>query len=417
MFPRIGTREVNWAMPARVLSNLLSFLDSGCRQASQKFAHLWAGIFVTGLSLLALSCNGGFPSSGGGGGGGTTPSAKDAVYLGSSSGQVLTLIFDTGSGTLGSPTTIAGPASGTDFKVYPGGTFLYVSDFNTASVYAYSINQSTGALTPVSGSPFTHPSLSGHGGPIAINPAGTYLFVSNASGTIVSFTINSMSGLLIPNAAASPVSDANLPGYLIVDSTGKFLIASNHSDSSGQNYSVFSVNSSTGVLIAATGSPFTFGQNTQPEQILLNSGNSVLYAALSGSQQVNALNFDATSGRLTAIQGAPYAAGAAPKSIALSSSGAFLYAGNTGAGTVSQYAVNSSTGVLVTANTFHAGNPSFLDLDSSGQFLLMPGGSSGTLQVFKVDSTTGALTSGATTNLPAGANASVASYLIPLQQQ
>jgi 6-phosphogluconolactonase (cycloisomerase 2 family) len=400
-------------MAARVFSNLFSFLNSGRRRMAWRSARLSIAICVTGASLFALSCNGGSPSSGGGP---TPPSAKDALYLGSSSGQVLTFVFDTGSGTLGSPTAIAGPASGTDFKIYPGGTFLYVSDFNTGSVYAYSINQSTGALTPVSGSPFSHPSLSGHGGPIAINPAGTYLFVSSASGTIVSFTVNSQTGLLMPNTAASPVNDSNLPGYLIVDSSGKFLIASNHADSAGQNYSVFSINSSTGVLIAVTGSPFTFGQNTQPEQILLNSGNSVLYAALSNSQQVTAINFDANSGRLTAIQGAPYPAGAMPKSIAISASGAFLYAGNTGAGSVSEYAVNASTGVLVTANVFHAGNPSFLDLDSSGQFLLMPGASSGTLQVFKVDSTSGALTPGSTTNLPAGANASVASYLLPLQQ-
>jgi len=401
-------------MAPQVFRKLLSFLKSGYRQAARKSAPLSIGIVVTAAWLFLWSCGGGSSSSSGGGSG--QPSAKEALYLssGASSGQVLTFVFDTGSGTVGSPTPIAGPASGIDIKVYPGGTFLYVSDFNTASVYAYSIDSSTGALTRVSGSPFSHPSQSGHGGPIAIDSAGKYLFSSDAAGAIVSFTIDSQTGLLRPNGA-TPVNDSHQPVYFLVDSTGKFLIASNHADSSGQNFSVFSIDSSTGVLIEISGSPFTFGQNTQPQQILLNSGNSVLYAALSNSQQVNAINFDSSTGKLTAIQGAPYPAGAMPTSIALAPSGAFLYAGNTGADTVSQYSVNASTGALTAGSVVHVGNPSFLDFDSSGQFLLVVGESSDMLQVFKVDSTTGNLTPGNITNLPAGANVRAASYLVPLQ--
>jgi 6-phosphogluconolactonase (cycloisomerase 2 family) len=104
-----------------------------------------------------------------------------------------------------------------------------------------------------------------------------------------------------------------------------------------------------------------------------------------------------------------------PVSVAFSASGAFLYAGNTGAGTVSQYSVNTSTGGLLAVKVSQVGNPSFLDFDSSGKFLLMPGKSSGTLQIFKVDSTTGVLSTGSTTNLPAGTAVTAASYLVPLQ--
>ena len=38
---------------------------------------------------------------------------------------------------------------------YPGGTFAYVANFGSNNVLAYSINATTGALTPVTGSPFT----------------------------------------------------------------------------------------------------------------------------------------------------------------------------------------------------------------------------------------------------------------------
>src|SRR6201982_2805318 len=69
--------------------------------------------------------------------------------------SLLTFVFDTATGTFGSPTTIAGAPAGIDTKVYPGGTFLYVSDFNSGSIFAYSINRSTGALTAVAGAPFS----------------------------------------------------------------------------------------------------------------------------------------------------------------------------------------------------------------------------------------------------------------------
>lgn len=391
---------------------MIFFLNSAYSQVARKWAHLSIGMVVAAAWLSASSCGGGSSSNGPP----PPPSAKEALYLssGASAGQVIAFVFDTATETVGSPMFIAGPAAGIDIKVYPGGTFLYLSDFNTSSVYAYSINRSSGALTPVSGSPFNHPSLGEHGGPIAIDPGGKYLFSSDASGTIVSFTIDSQTGVIKPNAARS-VNDSHLPVYLLVDSTGRFLIASNHADSAGQNFSVFSIDPSTGVLIEIPGSPFTFGVDTQPKQILLNSGNSVLYAALSNSQQVNAIDFDSGTGKLTAIQGAPYPAGAMPTSIALAPSGAFLYAANTGADTVSEYGVDASTGALTPGNAVHAGNASFLDFDSSGRFLLIVGEDSGTLSVFKVDLTTGTLSPGNITNLPAGANVSAASFLVPLQ--
>ncbi len=343
------------------------------------------------------------------------PSAKDALYIstGLTPNSLLTFVFDTTTGTFGTPTTIAGAPAGIDTKVYPGGAFLYVSDFNSGSIFAYSINRSTGALTAVSGSPFSFPGHSPNGGPIAIDPAGKFLFNSNSSGAIVSYTINSQTGFLTPGSAPV-VNDTNQPIYLLVDPTGRFLLVSNHSDPSGGNYSVFSINSTAGVLTQVSGSPFTIGTNTGPQQIVLNSNESVLYAALSNSQQVNALNFNSTTGALTAFQGAPYPAQSMPTGLALLSSGQFLYAGNNGAGTVSQYSVNATTGALTAGNILQVGNPTFLQIDSSGQFLLIVGASSNSLLADKIDPTSGDITQGKMNPLPTGAGArSIA--LVPLQ--
>lgn len=383
------------------------------RMEPRNAARLSAWMLLSALTLLVASCGG---SSGGGFNPPPPPSAKEALYLSTalSSGQILTYIFDTGSGTVGAPTPVAGPPSGRDMKIYPGGTFLYVSDFDSGSVFGFSIDRSTGLLTRLSGSPFSLPNRSGNGGPIAIDPGGKFLFSSTAGGAIGSFTINSQTGFLTPGPATA-IQDNNVPNQLLVDPTGKFLVASNHVDASGNNYSVFSIDPRNAVLTVAPGSPFTIGQNTGPRQILFNSAGSVLYAALSNSEQVAALEFDSATGRLLAIQGSPYPAGMLPMSIALLPSGAFLYAGNNGAGTISEFSVNSTTGGLTPGSIVQVGNPTFLDIDSSGQFLLIIGTSLNSLTIERINPTTGSLTLLNNTNFPASSSVTGASFLVPLQ--
>ncbi len=387
-------------------------LNPGNPGGGRSCCRLISAVVVSTLCVFAIACGGGNSS------GGPPPpaSAKAALYLstGLSPNSVLAYVFDSGTGTVGSPIPVAGPPAGIDIKIFPGGKFLYVSDFDSGSVYVYSIDLSTGALTAVSGSPFSFPGHTGSGGPIAIDPAGKFLFSSSAAGAIVSFTINPQNGILTPGTAQI-ITDNNQPVFLLVDPSGKFLIASNHSDSSGGGFSVFSIDSSTGVLAAVSGSPFTFFQNAAPQQIVLNSGGTVLYAALSNAKQVAALDFDPASGKLTSIQGSPYPAGLLTQSLALVPSGTFLYAGNNGAGTVSNYAVDTSSGGLTHTGEVQVGNPTFLDIDSSGQFLLIVGEGSNTLSVYKIDSTSGSLTLFNNIVLPAGSGVRSISLLLSLQ--
>jgi hypothetical protein len=80
-------------------------------------------------------------------------------------------------------------------------------------------------------------------------------------------------------------------------------------------------------------------------------------------------------------------------------SGQFLYAGNNGAGTVSAYSVNSTTGALTPGNVVQVGNRTFLQIDSSGQHLLIVGESLNSIFVDKIDPTSGAITQGNMTAL------------------
>jgi 6-phosphogluconolactonase (cycloisomerase 2 family) len=78
--------------------------------------------------------------------------------------------------------------------IEPSGRFLYVTNDNSQAISAFSIDNSTGVLTPLSGTPVAtglYP-----GGPY-LHPTGKFLYVTNGGdGTISGYTINSTSGAL-----------------------------------------------------------------------------------------------------------------------------------------------------------------------------------------------------------------------------
>jgi 6-phosphogluconolactonase len=226
---------------------------------------LGVSLGIVGICLLAASCGGSYSGGGGStGGGSATPSERDVVYVlsSASSGQVATLSFDSGSGQLTAAAPIVGPPGGLDVAVDPAANFLYAADFNSGSVYVYSRDAATGALSSVSGSPFPEIGSPSNGGPIAINPAGTFLFHSNAFGSITSYSINS--GGVLAATSNPAVSDCVQPLHLLVAPSGKFLYAANHGDPSGPEYCVYSIDPGSGALAAIPGSPFTFRQNSEP---------------------------------------------------------------------------------------------------------------------------------------------------------
>jgi 6-phosphogluconolactonase len=364
-----------------------------------KFANC-AVVALMATCLTVVACGGssysGMPPGGGG---------KNAIYL-STGEQVLMFDFDLSTGILGSPKSVAGPRYGFDMNTDPTSRFLYVTDFDINSVFAYSINSSTGALTQVNGSPFLFPGQQlpnpGNGGPLAIEPAGKYLFYSDAFGAITSFHIDAGTGALTPTTAPV-VQDANQPLSLRVSPGGRFLLASNHSDPSGRGFSVFSIDAATGGLSEIQGSPFTFGQNTGPAGIVLNQDGSVLYAALNVGK-VAALNVNSTTGSLSAVTGSPFPAEFIASSIALVPSGKLLYVGSEGTGMISGFSVDSTSGALspLAGFPFQQGTPSILAVSSSGEYLFVVGATSATLSVYRIDSTTGSLSLASKNSLPSG---------------
>ena len=99
------------------------------------------------------------------------------------------------------------------------GKFLLVTDSTGTHIKVFSINQSTGGLTPVTGSPFAIGGAGG-GGSLAMDSSGKYLYAPYPAG-VAAFSFNSSTGALSP-LANSPFSDGSSPFAGAVDPSGKF---------------------------------------------------------------------------------------------------------------------------------------------------------------------------------------------------
>ena len=248
-------------------------------------------------------------------------------------------------------------------------------------LFGWSINTSTGALTPVSGSPYATPALgsvAATGFPqqsMITNPAGTLLFIAEAStDSIAIYQING-DGSLTAQAAFStfPFQPVNMT----TDGLGKYLyvtdVISSHEGTGG--IAAYSIGSS-GALTPVAGSPFVL---TTPMWQLQGEasgkylvGTSGKTAALPGgtdddnlyvfsiNQSTGALTLNGT----TPTQNSPFGIAVSPVA---TNGGTFVYSfsvNDTGTGfnPIEGYSL-SSTGALTSVGVF-----SNVQLGEWGQF-------------------------------------------------
>jgi len=306
-------------------------------------------------------------------------------------------------GTDGVPTALAsqaGPNDSGGLVADSSSKFLYVSDFSNGEVDAFTINKSTGALTEVSGSPFSTGPTPGGGG-IAIDPQSRFLYVLNSSG-VLGYTINSTNGALTAIAGSPFPGGAALDA--IVDPTGKFLYASNNGDSMG-TIAAYSIDSTTGALSSIAGSPFATQANFPgPAGFAFGAGGKFLYVGMAGSANANnvvtGFAVDSTTGALTQIAGSPFTAGKDPGHIASDPAGKFLFTANSQDNTVSAFTIDVNSGALtqVSGSPFAAGGgPVSVTVDPTGAFVylgMQPSPIAGTqgLYAFSLNRNSGALT-------------------------
>jgi 6-phosphogluconolactonase len=255
--------------------------------------------------------------------------------------------------TIGSSTgTGAAPAA---IAITPALDALFVANSGSNNISSYSsgssgvLSQSAGT-TPVGKTPMG----------LAIDPLGKYLFVANQGSSDISvFSINGTTLTAVPGSPFTTIPaglsypNGTLPVAVAVSLTGNYLYVANQL---ANFVSVFSINSSTGVL-RPLGVPF-YNVGTSPSGLGISPNGGFLYVMNAAPDnnisafaicdfQVTSCNSPTTpDGTLTEVTGSPFSTGLGPVAIAFDLNFNFAYVVSQGSNTISQYSYGTGNGVL-----------------------------------------------------------------------
>jgi len=296
-----------------------------------------------------------------------------------------------------------GFATGTaypDIAVSPNSGALYLASSGDAEVAGFAINQTTGQLTALAGSPYA--AGTGAGGIPAFSPNGNFLYVVNtAANTVSAWSINSTTGVLTAVAGGN-VATGGGPTWIAFTPNGSFAYVSN-SGTGGNSISAYSVNATTGVLTPL--SPATVTTDETPQDLTIDSAGTHLYVpqetgASPGGIQVYTIG---TTGALTAT-GPLVQVGIGPRFLDIDPTGAFAYVSSAGTGGTGVYgfSISPTTGELtaLTGSPYATGptgstsasEPQFITIDPSGKYGYTADQGTGTITGFAINATTGVLT-------------------------
>lgn len=227
----------------------------------------------------------------------------------------------------------------------PVARFAYVSSFPDDKIAIFSVDDTTGLLTPsttISLPSGSNPSFLG------MHPSGKFLYSLNqGTNTVSVFTVNSTTGAL---TAAGSAATSTGPFYMVFSPSGNFAYVTCDAASA---VLAFSVNTTTGALTPVTGSPYAINGG-RVRGLAITPDNKYLYisdrdATPSG---ITGFTINQSTGALTKMA-APFS-GDFLGTLVVDKLGKSLYAGSPADVNVSGYSINSSTGAL----TFVADYPS-----------------------------------------------------------
>jgi hypothetical protein len=276
-------------------------------------------------------------------------------------------------GTNPIPEFAAGSGPGT-LVVDPGGWFLYAA--TVEGIYGYQINQSSGGLVPMQGSPFPLNDSNNVIPPwIGIDPSGNFLFARYSRdlvpGNLTSYRINRSSGALTSTGFVV----ATTLNSLAFDSSGQYLY-----DIDAGTVDGWRINPNNGALAALPGSPFPSSSLAKLYQTRLCSTGRYLYAGgldNSGNGQdgaVASFSINYTSGVLTELPSSPLITqNSQPWNILADSQTRFIWTFQVGVTRgLSAFDIMPATGDLTASAFSSQSDPYFLDAwaeDHTGKFV------------------------------------------------
>lgn len=285
----------------------------------------------------------------------------------------------------GSPYTVL-----TDSKavaVDPTGHYVYLANGQSSTISGFAINQTSGALSAISGSSW---STMSYGDSTAVDPAGKFLYVSyylSGGNDLAVYSITPGSGALTAVGGGTSLTG---PSGIAVSQNGKFAYAVVNGNLGGNYLYGFTVDSGTGALSGISGSPFYCG-NT-PEGIAVDPLSRFLYVTNYGSSTLHAYTIDGSTGVPTAVSGS-FTTGGGYDRQAFDPAGKFLYITNNSGTSVTGYTINQTTGAPSQIGVYSTGStPQGVAVDPTGTFVYVANtATNGGISIFSINSSSGAL--------------------------
>jgi len=315
-----------------------------------------------------------------------------AYSVDATTGALAAVGTPTATGT--SPYAIVGLDIGGDKR------YVYVGNEGSNDVSAFAVNNTTGALTAVPGSPFatgTDPQAMALISTTGVSH-GSSLYVANAgSNSVFAYPIDENTGALTgPSSTATGKS----PTSIVVDPDDLFIYVANHGGSN--DISAFYTDGTYVDRTTVPGSPFPAVGN--PLSLALGAGGKFLYSANpdATNPSISGFTIDPTTMALSRLSGSPFPL---PVShyIATDKTGAYLYV--TSGASIVGYAIDATTGALTALPGFPVtvGVDAYsITVDPTNRFLYVTDDGTAHVSGFTLDASTGALTPMAGSPFPAG---------------
>jgi 6-phosphogluconolactonase (cycloisomerase 2 family) len=278
--------------------------------------------------------------------------ANTFMYAASNPGLSTGYLYGYSIGTGGALTILSGGAplvteSAVSLAVSPDGQWLFVLDANNLTLSEYSINTSTGALTfnttgaitPAAGT------VNNVSNQVTVAPSGEYVAVAIGTGGLQTFTLTTATGALTPQ---NPIG----PGSAQVGFFGVAIDALNNLYAAGTNgLSVFSANTAGVPTYLKT---YTTSLNGGSRSVAVNTTGTFVYAGNKTDGSISGFSIG-TNVVLSPITGTPFAGPTLIGALAFDQSGNYLITSGYNATTGIELFALSTTGALTSSGTAASG--------------------------------------------------------------
>ncbi len=306
------------------------------------------------------------------------------------------------------PVTQSAPAdatTGTDpFSVAfsPNGKLLATANFDDSTVSVFTVDASTGQVNPVTQSSAGNADTGSGPFSVAFSTSGTQLATANfASKNVSVFTIDPTSGQLTPvtQSTAANADTTSAPFWVTFSPNGKLLATANYDSST---VSLFTVDPSTGQLApVAQSSAANADTGAGPFSVAFSPSGTLLATANYTAGTVSLFTVDPSTGQLSPVTQTTATnadTGSEPNSVTFSPNGGLLAVADYLSNTVSLFTVDQSSGQIApvlqspATNADTGSGPFSIAFSPNGALLASENYDAGTLSLFAVSQSSGQLT-------------------------